>query len=370
MLPPFKLPWKIAADVAIEASLDGSAWRHAKDFPPNAMGAIPIDTMFPRASRQGFHVVRLRATLTFHGGPAFLPLSDTRELPAVTYGITGTSAAGQRVAGLLNSAARTNASDFDPSLPRVPLSAWLRTIAATPGSPPIEWVASWCEDRPGLDDEQPSSICARTDVGASPEGGHAEIWVKTATVDTSGLKPTLTAITPTLEAVDLIANMRRAKGDLATLPSALRSRFDDWPHAAVILDPEAIVVSPASAKPGEPFTIAVEVKNPGTSDLLGILIEVDLGDVTDRPAFAQHQFVRSIPAGESAIVKTDARFPRGYGVIMVFASIGADAQFPALIVDPNWTFVAWRIVHPEVAPRGFIESVGAAIGCKPDCRVR
>jgi len=370
MLPALTLPWKITADTTIDASVDGSEWRHAKHFPPNAIGMIPIDKLFPRASRPGFHVVRLRTTLDFHGGPAFLPPSDTRELRPVIYGITGTSPAGQHVAALLNSAARANASDFDPSLPRVPLSAWLRTIAATPGSPPIEWVAQWCEDRPGLEDEQRSSICARTLVGASPEGGHAEIWVKFATVDTSGVKPTLTAITPTLEAVDLIANMRRAKGDLATLPSALRSSSDDWPHAAVLLDPEAIVVSPASPKPGEPVTIAIEVKNPGTSDLLGLLMNVVVGDAADGPAFAQRQFVRSIPAGESVIVKTDARFPRGYGVISVLAMIGADAQFPALMVDSHWSFAAWRIVRPELAPPGFVDRAGAAIGCKPDCRVR
>jgi hypothetical protein len=364
------LPWKLTADTVIDASVDGSEWRHARDFPPNEMGAIPIDKLFARASRPGFHVVRLRATVRFHGGPSFLPPSDTRELPAVIYGITGTSAAGQHVAALLNSAVRASASNFDPSLPRVALSAWLRTIAATPGSPPIVWVGQWCEDRPGLDDEQRSSICARTSVGASPEGGHAEIWVKIATVDTSGVKPTLTAITPTLEAVDLIANMRRARGDLATLPSALRSSFDDWPHSAVILDPEAIVVSPASPKPGEPVTIAIEVKNPGTSDLLGLLMNVVVGDAADGPAFARRQFVRSIPAGESVIVKTDARFPRGYGVISVLALTGADAQFPALTVDSNWSFTAWRIVRPELAPPGFVDRLGAAIGCKPDCRVR
>jgi hypothetical protein len=69
-------------------------------------------------------------------------------------------------------------------------------------------------------------------------------------------------------------------------------------------------------------------------------------------------------------VKTDVRLPRGYGLVSVLASIGADAQFPALMVDSNWSFVAWRIVRPDLAPKGFVEAVGAAIGCKPDCRGR
>jgi hypothetical protein len=112
------------------------------------------------------------------------------------------------------------------------------------------------------------------------------------------------------------------------------------------------------------------VKNPGTSDLLGLLMNVVVGDAADGPAFARRQFVRSIPAGESVIVKTDARFPRGYGVISVLALTGADAQFPALTVDSNWSFTAWRIVRPELAPPGFVDRLGAAIGCKPDCRVR
>jgi hypothetical protein len=38
--------------------------------------------------------------------------------------------------------------------------------------------------------------------------------------------------------------------------------------------------------------------------------------------------------------------------------------------NSNWTFVAWRIVRPDLAPKGFVEAVGAAIGCKPDCRGR
>src|SRR5205823_3903365 len=107
-------------------------------------------------------------------------------------------------------AARANASDFDAALPRVPLGTWLRTVAATPGSPPIDWSAHWCQDRAGIDDEQQTSICARAVLGSSPEGGHAELWVKVATVETSGPKPTWTVVTPTIEAIDLMSGVARA----------------------------------------------------------------------------------------------------------------------------------------------------------------
>lgn len=103
VLPPFTLPWKITADATIEASLDGSDWRRAIDLPhASGQSQIPIEKLFPRAPRPGFHVVRFRATLHFNGAPGFLPATDARELPVVTYGITGPSAAGQRVAALLN----------------------------------------------------------------------------------------------------------------------------------------------------------------------------------------------------------------------------------------------------------------------------
>lgn len=364
VLPPFTLPWKLSADASIEASLDGSDWKHAIDLPlASGQTPIAIAKLFPRAARQGFHAVRLRAALRFKGTREFMPADDTRELPVVTYGISGTSAEGRRVAAILTSAARVNASDFDRTLPPVPLGTWLQTIARTPDAPPIDWVALWCEDLMGREDERPASICARTMVGSSPEGGHAEIWVKVATIDTSGPRPTWAVVTPALERVDLIANGSLSTADLAAVPGALRSRFEDWPHAALDLDPRAIAVSPAAPKPGEPVTIAVALRNSGTSDLLGALIDVTVGDAADGPALAHRQFIRSIPAGESVTVETDARFPRGYGVVSVLAMTGAHGMVPALISDQShWSVVANRFVRPELAPPGFVTRMTAAIG--------
>jgi len=362
-LPPFKLPWKIAADVALDASVDGADWRHAIDLPRATRQAnVPIGKLFPGASRPGFHAVRFRATLRFVGAPAWLPSTVSRNLSTVTYGITGDSAAGQRVAALMSSAARVNASDLDRALPQVPLATWLGTIARTPDSPPMYWTGQWCQNRTGLDDEAQTSICARAMVGASPSGGHAEVWIRIATVDVSGEKPTWTAVTPAVEGVDLI-DSGRATGDLVTLPSALRSATDDWPHATLDLDARAITVSPATPAPGEPVMIAIELKNAGTSDVIGALMDVTVGDAAEGPALAHRQFVRTIPAGESVIVKTETRFPRGYGVISVLALPGAHGAFPTLLRDPsNWSAGANRFVRPELAPPGFLKRMTAAIG--------
>lgn len=365
-LSPFALPWRVAADVSIDASVDGSGWHHALDH-ASRQGPIPIAKLFPTAARPGFHAVRLRATLEFSGQPGFLPASDIRELPVVTYGITGPTPAGQRVDAILMSAARANASDIDRNLPPIPFGTWLRTVAATPGSP-IFWTAAWCVDRTGADDEREPSICARATVGASRQGGHAEVWVKIATVDPSGTKPTWTAVPPTLDGVDLIDGPR-ATADLASVPSALRSSVDAWPHASLAL--RAVGVSPATPQPGEPVTIVVQADNTGTSDLIGTGIDLVVGDSDQGPALAHRQFVRSIPAGGSVIVEMQARFPRGYGVVSVLIWPGNHTTFRTLLADgAEGSATAWRVVRPDLAPPGFATRMGAAIGCIPGCRVR
>ena len=368
MFPAFTLPWKITADVTIDASVDGSRWQRAIDV-PRAAGqiAIPLEKLFPRAGRPGFHAVRLRASLRFNGEPGFLPSGDARDLPVLTYGVVGASAAGQRVATILNSAARATANDLVSSLPRVPLDTWLRTIAVTRDGPTVYWTGQWCEARIGADDDQHTSICARAIVGSSPDGGHAELWVKVATVDASGPKPTWTTVPPTVEGLDLIANLARSSGDLGTLPFTLRANSDQWPRAALRVDPRAITFSPELPRPGEPVTIAMEVRNTGTSDLFGARIDVIVADNDSEPALAHRQFVRSIEAGGSVTVKTDARFPRGYGVVEAMVLANSHGALGTLLDGENGSRAAWRIVRPELAPPGFVERMGAAIGCKPDC---
>ena len=369
VLPPFMLPWNATADMTLDASVDGSDWQraldHAMPLVPGALSPIPIPKLFPGAAAPGFHVVRFRATFQFAGGPRLLRTSDTRELPVVTYGITGGLGDGQRLAALLDSAALAKASDFDPGLPKMPLGVWLRTVAGSPSGPTIYWTGHWCDERAGLDDQPKTSICARAMVGASPGVNHGEVWFKIATADTSGPNPTWTAVAPTLEGVDLIADSRSTV-DLAGLPSALRSSSDEWPHATLVLNPNAIALTPATPKPGEPVTISIELRNTGASDMFGTGIDVTVGDATD--ALAHRQFIRSIPAGQSVIVKTDAVFPRGYGVVTVIALTGADAVFQTLLSDPSrWGRVAWRAVRPDLAPPDFKERMTALIGCTPGC---
>jgi hypothetical protein len=207
-------------------------------------------------------------------------------------------------------------------------------------------------------------------VGSSPESGHAEILVKVATVDTSGPKPTWTAVTPTLEGVSLVCS-GWSSATLASVPSLLRSKTDEWPRAALSLGSQVIAVTPGAPNPGEPVTIEIEVKNPGTSDLFGAVLDVIVGDDSNGPALAHRQFVRSIPAGGSVTLKMDARFPRGYGVVSMLALTGSgETPRPNLIDESNWSLAAWRVVHPEIAPPDFANRMGAAVGCKPDCRVR
>jgi len=368
MVPPFTLPWKITADVALDASVDGADWQHAGDIPRGAKEAVlPIEKLFPDAGRPGFHAVRLRAKLTFTGAPEWLPATVSHDLPSFTYGITGASADGQRIQALENSAALASAFDLDRTLPQMPLGVWLQTVARPPDSdsPPVYWVTQWCETRTGLDDEPLTSICAHAVVGSMFRGAHADVWIKVATVDGSSTKPSWTLVSPSVEAIDLIDSAGRASGDLATLPSALRSSAAEWPHAAFVLDDSSITVSPASPAPREPVTIAIEMKNPGATELIGALVDLTVGDATIGPALVHRQFVRSIPAGESVTVKTDAQFPHGYGVVSVLAIASSHGTFPNLLIDEsNSGRVAARFVRPELAPPGFVKRMTSAIGTR------
>jgi hypothetical protein len=98
--------------------------------------------------------VRLRASLQFQGPPGS-SRSDTRDLLTRTYGVTGTSVAGQRVTTFLDSGPRAYVSTFDPTLPAIPLDTWLHTIVQGPDSI-IVWTGQWCEDRPGVGERQRS----------------------------------------------------------------------------------------------------------------------------------------------------------------------------------------------------------------------
>ena len=366
VLAPLSLSWKTAAAGTIDVSLDGSGWRHAADVQP---GVDRIQVPLPKAAaRQGFHVVRFRASLRFTGVPGSTVDRETRDLPARTYGVTGTSAAGQRVAAFLNSAARANAGDLDPALPGVTLDTWLRTVASTGDAPPPIWTAHWCEDRPGAGDQPPSSVCARAMVGSAPDGGHGELWVRVATADVSGDRPTWTPVGPSVEGVDLVATPARSTVTLPELPFALRSMEDDWPRAALSLDARAITLSPAAPRRGEPVAIRTELRNSGRADLYGMTIDVLAFDTPER-LLLHRRFVRSVPAGGSVVVETTTAFPLGYGGVLVSVMPLTDhVVFAPLMADGSDGFShAARLVHPELAPRGYVDRVRASVGCKPGC---
>jgi len=368
-LPPLLLPWKVQVSGVIDVSVDNGPWRPAAEI---ATGKEPthvlLEKTFPAAGRPGFHVVRLRASLEFEGHPGS-PRSDRRELLTLTYGVTGTSAAGQRVTTLLNSGPRAYASTFDPTLPAVALDTWLRTIVNDPDAA-LVWTGHWCEDRPGLGERQPESICARAMIGPSPDRGHAEVWVKIATVDTASERPAWTAVTPTLEGIDLMAPPRRSTVSLLRdLPFAMRSTEEAWPRGALSLDARSITLTPANPQPGEKVAIRAEVRNSGSADVHGMTIDVLAFDRKDGNPRLHQTFVRTIPAGQSVVIDAAATFPLGYGgVVVTLMPLTADATFvPLLEGDANGYSAAARLIRPDLAPAGYADLVRAAVGCKPGC---
>jgi hypothetical protein len=369
VLAPLSLPWKIATVGTVELSLDGAAWR-AIDLPPAGHTGVPVEKLFPRAARPGFHLVRLRASLRHRGQPGSLPTDESRELPALTYGVTGISAGGQRVAAFLASGTRATVADFDATLPRVAIDTWLRSATSTSDSPRVSWSGQWCEERPGAGEQPRASVCARGIFGLAQAGGHGEVWVKVAAVDASGDRPTWTALTPSLEGIDLITRQGRSTVTLASLPSALRSAEADWPRAELVLDTTAINLSPGSPRSGEPVTIRTELRNSGTADLYGLTIDVLAFDSPGDGPMVRRRFVRSIPAGDSVAIETPAVFPRGYGGVMVSVmTLTEHSVFPPLMTYSSDGFLAYavRVIRPDLAPPGFADRVRSSIGCQPGC---
>lgn len=374
LLPPLKLPWNVAVAGTIELSLDGSAWKPGAEIPSRVESiTVPLQKLFPGAGRPGFHVVRFRAVLRFQGHPGSVPASETRDLRTGTYGVTGTSPAGQRVAAFLTIPTRVIASELDPVLPGIPLDTWMRTVASTGEGPPPIWTTHWCEDRPGSGDIVPASLCARTMIGSSPEHGHGEVWLKIATVDISGDRPAWTAVSPTLEGIDLMMPPHRTTVSLRDLPSALRSLMDGWPRAALALDAGSIVLSPATPRPGELVSIRTELRNNGTADVFGLSIDVLAFDTREREPRLHRRFVRSIPAGESVVIESSATFPLGFGgVVVTVLPLTQESPFSPLM-PAGWDSVngAARLIRPDLAPPGYAALVRATVGCKADCtRVR
>ena len=153
---------------------------------------------------------------------------------------------------------------------------------------------------------------------------------------------------------------------LSLLPAMLDTDPSFRPLGDVSIDPNDIVLSPDSPKPGEPTLVTLTVRNQGSGDLFKVSVHVAWGAMEDVRGGGTRMVVVDLPARGSAEIKLQTTFPLGHGVISVMAMQLSDhSPFESLTSDPTpEDSCAFRIVNPQLVPARFLASIGEANGCR------
>jgi hypothetical protein len=319
------------------------------------------------AGMPGFHVVQLKAVLTFRttdrSGTA-TAWTESRTLPAVFYGVydpVAESSAAMRA--LIFGPAAVPARELDPLLGDEPFAAWLSgLLSASRGdkeSAP-DWLSQYCDERTSEAGARPAAREICSVVYFASRGEIGQIWFRTAELvhterglEWSRLAP------PRFEGMVMHGAAQESR-QLSRLPSLLDASAR--PIGDVSISPADIEIA-APPRPSGPIDITITVRNAGDGDLHKTLVNVGFG--TDPAARGtSRQFVVDIPARESIALKLQAAFPAGYGFVMAHA-----LQLSEHSPHDNWTpdptpenACALRVVNARLAPPKYTHALMAAAG--------
>jgi hypothetical protein len=338
-------------DAELWASVDGDESVRlgalARDQRAVFDAAVPVV-----AKSAGLHHLRIEARITFQGRTA-LP-AEIRQLPDILYARYDPNAkTGIDARVFISQAARVSARRLDRSLPNVNFQSWLSSVVTSRGGQfgAEGWRTAYCEERvvEGAASPLGPAICAVAYFGAM--GTNGIIWIRTGRLEGTGADVRWHAERPVLEGMRLRG---REYESLASLPGLLSTPPDDWPSGDV------------SVAPGE-MTISVDrgtvrlnaiVRNNGSQPLVGVALGVSYA--AGRELVMNRQFVIDIPANGSKDIEVEFPLLYRYGVVMLQAMQIGGEHGPIESWSPDPTpedSVAFRIVNPRQAPRGYVEWV-------------
>lgn len=329
-----------------------------------------VDTVLPPpAAMPGFHVVQLKANLTFGASdqPGTSSWTEARTMNPVFYGLYDPAEASSApMRALIYGPATTQVRELDPLLGDEPFAAWLSGVLSTrrieKDSAP-DWLSQYCDERTGEAGLKPAAraICSVVYFQSRSEIG--QIWFRTAELRETERGLEWTALSPPRFEGMVIRESAQQSQQLSVLPTLLDASPQLRPVGDVSISPADIVVSPESFQPGSMIDVTITVRNAGDGDLHKTLVNVGFGsDPAARGT--SRQFVLDIAARGSAELKMQAAFPAGYGFILANA-MQVSEHSPHDSWTPDSTpedACAFRVVNARLAPPKYTESLLAAAG--------
>ena len=344
---------------------DAELWASVDGAEAVRLGALAsdrradFDTPLPiAATRAGLHHLRITARIAFQENSG-LP-DEARQLPDIVYARYGAGAKGANDARVFISHAKTGpARRLDSSLPRVGFESWLSSVVTSRGGSGA-WRTAYCEERVVEGAAKPlgRAICAVADFIVM--GAEGSIWIRTGRLEGTGADVRWHAERPVFEGMRLRG---REYDSLASLPGLLSTPPDEWPSGDVSVAPEEMTISGARGT----VRLNAIVRNNGSQPLVGVALGVSYA--AGRELGMNRQLVIDIPANGSKDIEVEFPLLYRYGVVMLQAlQIGGEhGPFGSWSPDPTpEDSVAFRIVNPRQAPRGYVEWVKKQ--CGPPCR--
>jgi hypothetical protein len=342
-------------DAELWASVDGAESIRLGALAPDQRAdfdtPLPID-----AKSAGLHHLRIEARITFQGRSA-IP-AEIRQLPDILYARYDPDANGGSDARVfISQGAAVSARRLDGSLPPVRFESWLSSVVTGRGGQfgAGDWRTAYCEERVVEGAAKPlgGAICAVALFGAM--GTTGTIWIRTGRLEGAGAAARWLAERPVFEGMRLGG---REYQSLAALPGLLSTPADDWPSGDVSVAPEEMMVT---VNRGSVRLNAI-IRNNGSQPLLGVALGVGFGTGQDRGI--SRQLVIDLPPYESKSIEVEFPLLTRYGFVLIHAlQMGEHTPFESWSPDPTpEDSVAFRIVNPRQAPRGYVEWVKKQCG--------
>lgn len=352
------------------ASVDGGEFVFVRAVRSGKREGGRIDALLPKsATLPGFHVLRVKAELTFRAAAGAAPWTETHALRPLTYAVYDAAAeADAPLRALVYGPVSTPVRELDPLLGDEPFAVWLNAILSArreDADPAPDWMSRYCDERTSEAGSRlaPTAICSV--VYFQARGGIGQIWFRTADIgETPRGIEWVRAAPPRFEGM-VIQHSAPDSRMLSGLPALLDTAPESRPTGDVSILPGDIIVSQPAPQAGGLADVTVTVRNGGQGDLHKALIYVTWGvSATERGI--TRQFVVDIPAQGSTVLRLQARFPNGYGFVMALGTqLGEHAPQDAWAPDPTpHDTCAFRVVNARLAPARYAESLlQAAGGC-------
>jgi hypothetical protein len=347
------LPWRVRFTATIETSVDGDDWRSIVTIASESGKDVRLDTVL-RANelKPGFHMMRVRANISYDQAPIGMARHETRPLQTLAYAVQGAGAT-ETEAATIEAAIRHGRfvplSTLDLTMPDVPLARWLAHFERD-----VFWHIEWCDEHAHPGAEQPFSpdVCVvSTTATSAGYVANIEVWVKIGSLLAGSAGPVWTDSLPSLAASYLFLDWRTPV-TLRSIESLIAAPKWTWPVPKLVVSRADITTTPVVPRLGQRTIVHVTVSNIGSATAYGVHINVWAGSPSTDLA---RQFVRDIPAGERIEFSIDVDFASDYGWVEVWAlqmSEHHDGLQP--LGDPS-DAMAIALINRDVIPPPWID---------------